>query len=34
MEMPRQANDKAGHEEFTDFVRQYREDAFRYAVFF
>jgi RNA polymerase sigma-70 factor (ECF subfamily) len=34
MEMPRQANDRASHEEFTDFVREYREDAFRYAVFF
>jgi RNA polymerase sigma-70 factor (ECF subfamily) len=34
MEMPRQANDQVSHEEFTDFVGQYREDAFRYAVFF
>ena len=34
MKMARQANHHAIREEFSDFVRRYREDAFRYAVFF
>jgi RNA polymerase sigma-70 factor (ECF subfamily) len=34
MKMARRANDDASREEFSDFIRQYREDAFRYAVFF
>lgn len=34
MKMASRTNDNASREEFSDFVRQYREDAFRYAVFF